>query len=91
MDQPKIDLPPLREIGRREWEPIEGALLDEYDEYLLAVTDQLKNGASEADAIAYLEHVEIERMGCGRSATTRSRAEATVAAIAASLASPRTD
>jgi len=91
MDQPGINLPQLREVGRREWEPINGAPLDEYDEYLLAVTAQLRNGASEADSIAYLEHIEIEHMGCGRSATTRSRAEATVAAIAAGLTSPRTD
>lgn len=98
IEQPKIKLSRLREIGWSEWDPIGlsqmgddhwkdgGACADEYDSYLLQVVGRLKRGEPIEDAVAYLEEIEIVHMGGGRVATTRSRAEATVAAISDYLA-----
>ena len=93
-DLPKISLSRLRERGWSLWDPIGlkefsggdwqdgGACADEYDSYLLQVVGQLRRGEPILKVAAYLEEIEIDHMGLGRSATTRERAEATVAAIA---------
>ena len=98
IDQPKIKLSRLREIGWSEWDPIGlseigddhwkdgGACADEYDSYLLQVAGRLRRGEALEDSVSYLEEIEMVHMGGGRVATTRSRAEATVAAIADYLA-----
>lgn len=98
IEPPKIKLSRLREIGWSEWDPIGltqmgddhwkdgGACADEYDSYLLQVVGRLKRGEPIQDTVAYLEEVEIVHMGGGRVATTRSRAETTVAAISDYLA-----
>ncbi|MNL41713.1 hypothetical protein D3C87_1641360 [compost metagenome] len=94
IEQLKIELSRLREIGWSEWDPIGlsqmgndhwkdgGACADEYDSYLLQVAGRLRRGEALEEAISYLEEIEMVHMGGGRVETTRSRAEATVAAIA---------
>lgn len=98
IEQPKIKLSRLREIGWSEWDPIGlsqmgddhwkdgGACADEYDSYLLQVAGRLRRGEALEDTVSYLEEIEMVHMGGGRVATTRSRAEVTVAAIADYLA-----
>ena len=89
----EIKLSRLREIGWALWDPIGlrkisggewqegGACADEYDSYLLQVVGKLRSGMSPDDAAAYLEEIETDYMGLGRSVTTGNRAKATVAAI----------
>lgn len=98
-DQAKIKLSRLREIGWSYWDPIGlkaisdgdwqdgGSCADEYDGYLIQVAGRLRRGDPPADIIAYLEDIEIGHMGLNRNITTRSRAEATVNAIASYVAS----
>lgn len=98
VEQQKIKLSRLREIGWSQWDPIGlsqmgdddwkdgGPCADEYDSYLLGVVGRLRRGEPASQAIAYLEEIEIDHMGGGRNSTTRSRAEATVAHIAEYLA-----
>ncbi|MBG7616720.1 hypothetical protein IWC96_15715 [Brevundimonas sp. BAL450] len=98
VEQPKIKLSRLREIGWSEWDPIGlsqmgsddwkdgGPCADEYDSYLLQVAGRLRRGEARGNIVAYLEKIEMVHMGGGRLATTRTRAEATVAAIAHYLA-----
>jgi hypothetical protein len=93
IEQPR-KLSRLREIGWSVWDPIGlsqmggdhwkdgGACADEYDSYLLQVAGRLRRGEAIEDTVSYLEEIEIVHMGGGRVATTRSRAEATVAAVA---------
>jgi hypothetical protein len=94
----KIKLSRLREIGWSLWDPIGlrdlsdgdwqdgGPCADEYDGYLLQVVSRLRRGQSTSIVTAYLEGVETSRMGLTPTETTRSRAHATVGAIAAYLA-----
>ena len=96
---PTIKLSRLREIGWSRWDPIGlrnvgdgawqdgGACADEYDSYLLQVVGQLRRNVPAPMVAAYLEDVEVRHMGNGGDATTRSRTEATVAAVADYLAS----
>lgn len=98
VEQPKIKLSRLREIGWSEWDPIGlsqmgsddwkdgGPCADEYDSYLLQVAGRLRRDEARENIVAYLEEIEMVHMGGGRVATTRTRAEATVAAIAHYLA-----
>jgi hypothetical protein len=98
LEQPTIKLAHLREIGWSRWDPIGlsqmgdddwkdgGPCADEYDSYLLGVVSRLRRGEPVAQAVAYLEEIEIDHMGGERNATTRLRADATVAAIADYLA-----
>ena len=98
IEQAKIKLSRLREIGWSEWDPIGlsqmgddhwkdgGGCADEYDSYLLQVAGRLRRGEPDEDTVAYLEEIEMVHMGGGRVATTRSRAEATVAGISEYLA-----
>jgi hypothetical protein len=97
-ERPKIELSRLREIGWAQWDPIDlkhlsdgewqdgGACADEYDTYLMQVAGRLLTGATASEVIAYLEDIEAGNMGLGHTASTRPRAEATVAAIIAYLA-----
>jgi hypothetical protein len=81
----------LREIGWAEWDPIGlkavGKLTglyapeDEYDRYLIHVFSLLSNGASDADAIAYLVDIESNYIGMGLRPSSHPRAWATVKAI----------
>jgi len=98
IEQPKIQISRLREIGWSKWDPIGlsqmgdddwkdgGPCADEYDSYLLQVAGRLRRGEALEATVSYLEEIEIVHMGGGRIATTRNRAEATVAAIADYLA-----
>ena len=91
----KIALVQLREIGWSEWDPISLQQIDpdwrsnggedEYDSYLLHVAGLIKNERSEAEAVQYLVETESKHMGIEPSATTQSRAVATVRAIKAHL------
>ena len=88
-----VQLTHLREIGWSRWDPIGlrqmsdgewqngGACADEYDSYLLQVVHRLRHDQSRASVVAYLEQIEIEHIGLGRSTTTKARAAATVRAI----------
>lgn len=88
---PKIELARLRQIGWFEWDPISLGEIDpdwrsdggedEYDSYLIHVADLIQNGRSEAEAMEYLVWVETKHMEMDLSATTHSRAVATVRAI----------
>jgi hypothetical protein len=91
----KIELFQLRRIGWSEWDPIGLQEIDphwrsdggedEYDSYLLHVAGLIRNGRSEAEAVEYLVGLETKHMEMGLSATTHSRAVATVRAIGAYL------
>lgn len=88
---PKIELAQLRQIGWSEWDPISLQAIDpdwrsdggedEYDSYLLHVAGLIQNGRPEADATQYLVEIELKHMEMELSATTHSRAIATVRAI----------
>jgi hypothetical protein len=92
-DKAKIKLSRLREIGWSHWDPIGlrelsdddwrdgGACADEYDGYLLQVAGRLRRGEPKSEVIAYLVEIETGHIGLSLNDTTRSRAEATVAAI----------
>ena len=92
---PKIQLTELREIGWSAWDPISLQEIDpdwrsdggedEYDSYMLHVAGLIQSGRSEADAIRYLVEIELSHMEMELSATTHSRAVATVRAIKAYL------
>jgi hypothetical protein len=93
-EQSKIKLSRLREIGWSLWDPIGlrsvgdgdwqggGACADEYDGYLLQVVERLRRSEPTAEVVAYLQQTETGHIGLSPNATTRSRAEATVSAIA---------
>lgn len=91
MPLPSLKLSILRDIGWREWDPIgllpaEGdwqasSATDEYDNYLLNVASRLQRGYADAALIEYLVEIETDHMGLSPSETTRSRADATVAAL----------
>jgi len=88
---PPDKLSGLRDIGWREWDPIglstleggwEGAsAADEYDRYLLHVAAHLQKGEPDSPLVDYLVQIETEHMGSSPSASARSRAVATVAAL----------
>lgn len=65
--------PPKLEGG---WEASSAA--DEYDSYLLHVASALRNGHEVDGLVQYLVGIETEHMGLSPSATTQSRAVATV-------------
>jgi hypothetical protein len=81
----------LRSIGWSAWDPIglngsEGGwkfsdAADEYDRYLLRVAGGLQNGEPARVIVDYLVSIETRHMGLSESPATRTRAEATVAAI----------
>jgi hypothetical protein len=85
----------LRQIGWSEWDPIGLQEIDpdwrsdggedEYDSYLLHVASLIRNGRQEAEAVEYLVAAETKSMEMELSATTYSRATATVRAIRAYL------
>lgn len=89
--RPSVKLSALRDIGWDQWDPIrlngsEGGwrrsnAADEYDRYLLRVAGRLQNGEPDVVLIDYLVSVETVHMGLAETSATRSRAEATVAAI----------
>ena len=81
----------LRDIGWERWDPIrlngsEGGwrrsnAADEYDRYLLQVSGRLQGGEGDAALVDYLVGIETGHMGLAETPATRSRAEATVAAM----------
>jgi hypothetical protein len=93
---PRAKLSKLRDIGWTLWDPI-GLLppnvswnheqcrpfVDEYDGYLRFAAARLRDGAAHGEVVDYLVTIETEYMGLSERPTTRARAEATVAAIAA--------
>ena len=94
MNEPsRVEISRLREIGWSLWDPIGlreisdgdwqdgGACADEYDSYLLQVVGKLRRGEPVSEVVAYLEDTETGHIGLTEKETTRSRAEATVAAI----------
>ena len=90
---PQIRLSRLRDIGWRCWDPIglseidggweNSAAADEYDSYLMKAAGMVRRNEGDNAAAQYLVWVESEHMGMGIVPSTRSRAEATVAAIRA--------
>lgn len=94
----KIKLSRLREIGWSFWDPIGlraasdddwcdgGPCADEYDSYLLQAAGRLRQGEARSEVIAYLVETETGHIGLSLNETTRSRAETTVDAITAYLA-----
>lgn len=95
---PKIKLSKLRDIGWDLWDPI-GLLhgiavgkwtdeenqpfADEYDSYLLKAASDLRQGVPPSRVVDYLVKIETQHMGLSERSTTRSRAEAVVAAVLA--------
>lgn len=89
--RPPLKLSILRDIGWSAWDPIglqnieggwEGSsAADEYDSYLLHVASALRNGHEVDGLTQYLIGIETEHMGLSPSATTQSRAVATVLGI----------
>jgi hypothetical protein len=93
---PRVKLSKLRDIGWTLWDPIGllppnvtwndercRAFAGEYDGYLRFAAVRLRDGAAHGEVVDYLVTAETEYMGLSKRPTTRSRAEATVAAIAA--------
>lgn len=88
----------LRDIGWDQWDPIrlngsEGGwrrsdAADEYDRYLLRVAGGLQSGEPDEALVKYLVSIETGHMGLADTATARTRAEATVAAIRVQLEFP---
>ncbi|WP_219893417.1 hypothetical protein [Aquisediminimonas profunda] len=88
---PPVKLSVIRDIAWKEWDPIglasmEGGLessgvADEYDGYLLHVAARLQNGEPDRAVVDYLVGVELDHMGLSRTASTQTRAAATVAAL----------
>jgi len=81
----------LRRIGWRDWDPIglgppQPAFEDEYDAYLRELLTLLNGGGTPADAVRYLMEIEADHMGVGHRPDAAKRAEATVAAVRAYLA-----
>jgi hypothetical protein len=99
VEQTKVKLSRLREIGWSQWDPIGlsqlgndywkdgGPCADEYDSYLLQVVERLRRGEPRPAIVAYLEDIEVDYMGLGPGGSTRARADRTVAAIAEYLSS----
>jgi hypothetical protein len=89
--RPHVKLSVLRDIGWHQWDPIglngsEGGwrrshAADEYDRYMLRVADGLQSGEPVEALVDYLVTIETAHMGLTDTPTTRTRAEATVAAI----------
>ena len=76
MQQAKIPIEVLRQIGWTFWDPINLAddnnrpptgAIDEYDKYLLHVVEMLVQGHGESESASYLTDVETNWMGLGRS------------------------
>ena len=86
-----ITLSVLRDIGWDLWDPIglsgsEGGwrrshAADEYDRYMRRVADGLQSGESDAALVDYLVVIETRHMGLQENPATRTRSEATVAAV----------
>jgi hypothetical protein len=89
--RPSVKLSVIRDIGWGLWDPIrlngsEGgwrrsSAADEYDRYLLRVASSLQSGEPDEALVNYLVSIETGHMGLTDTATARSRAETTVAAI----------
>jgi hypothetical protein len=86
-----IQLSRLREIGLALWDPIgvepvagSGAE-DEYDSYLWEVVRKLRAGEPAGEVANYLVRIETENMGLRLTASSVSRAVATVEAISTYL------
>jgi len=89
----KMELVALRQIGWDYWDPIgirgfndddwRGPATDEYDSYMVHVSQQLRNGVPEEQAIAYLDQIASDHMGLGPITTEGHNASTqTVMAIA---------
>ena len=73
----KIKIDDLREIGWAKWDPIglsldsddwrEGGFEDEYDGYLMQAVGQLLRGVPTKDVALYLQALEENSMGLGKS------------------------
>lgn len=95
-ESPPVRLSVLRDIGWKEWDPIglngsEGGwqrsdAADEYDRYMQRVAGGLKAGEPDQDLVDYLVMIETRHMGLTQTTATRTRAEATVAAVRQHLA-----
>lgn len=89
--RPSVKLSVIRDIGWDLWDPIglngaEGGwrrsnAADEYDRYLQLVVSNLQSGESDRVMVDYLVNIETTHMRLTDTASARSRAEATVAAI----------
>ena len=89
--RPSVKLSVLRDIGWDQWDPIglngsdggwrRSNAADEYDRYLMRVVDCLQSGESNETLVDYLVSVETIHMRQSATSTSRSRAEATVAAL----------
>lgn len=55
----------IREILKRDWDPIGGSPEDEYDTYVHRIVAMLRGGATDDQLMAYLEWVEVENIGLG--------------------------
>lgn len=91
---PASRLSRLRQIGWTLWDPI-GLLragthwrdadnlpfADEYDSYLLHVSDLIRSGAADAEILSFLTGIETDHMGLGERPDTDARAQAVVEAL----------
>jgi hypothetical protein len=95
--RPHVKLSVLRDIGWNQWDPIglngsEGGwrrshAADEYDRYMLRVAGGLQSGQPAEALVDYLVTIETAHMGLTETPTTRTRAQAAVAAIGEHLES----
>ena len=65
----------IREILNTEWNPISvpGSPEDEYDSYGAELVVMIRNGATDDALVAYLRHVQTDRMGMACNDTEKLR------------------
>ena len=61
----RIWLRRIREILNRDWDPIGGCPVDEYDTCADKIAAMIRDNATDHELIAYLEWAEVERIGLG--------------------------
>jgi hypothetical protein len=63
----------IRDILNRQWDPIGGCPADEYDRYVGAIAAMIRENATDAALMEYLETAESIHMGFGRFNSERAR------------------
>lgn len=94
MNNPKINISKLRDIGWSLWDPLELlpegeswnsednlAFADEYDDYLMKAAGKIRNGVAKEEVVGYLLDVENKTLGLKTNADSKKRIQEVVASI----------
>jgi hypothetical protein len=63
----------IRDILNRQWDPIGGCPADEYDGYVGTIAAMVRDNATDAALMKYLERAESVHMGFGRFDSERAK------------------